>query len=210
MALTAYSGELPRRARAQRVRGRGALRARLRGAEPVAQQSRLRDARHHLGQRRPRSTSRASRSIQDGVSISKSRGSYVELFDIERVEIARGPQSTLYGRGALIGAVNIIQNRADPRGFAGFFEAGYGNFDYWSRGRHAERAAGRHAPPSASRAATATATASSPICSAARISTRSTPARSAAPSISRRASGSASTSSAITRRTIRPAPRSSR
>lgn len=49
---------------------------------------------------------------QDGVSISKSRGSYVELFDIERVEIAKGPQSTLYGRGALIGAVNIIQNKA--------------------------------------------------------------------------------------------------
>ena len=49
---------------------------------------------------------------QDGVSISKSRGSYVELFDLERVEIAKGPQSTLYGRGALIGAVNIIQAKA--------------------------------------------------------------------------------------------------
>ena len=49
---------------------------------------------------------------QDGVSISKSRGSYVELFDLERVEIAKGPQSTLYGRGALIGAVNLVQNRA--------------------------------------------------------------------------------------------------
>jgi outer membrane receptor protein involved in Fe transport len=70
--------------------------------------------------------------FQDGVSISKSRGSYVELFDMQRIEIVRGPQSTLYGRGALIGAVNLIQNRADPSGVAGFFEAGYGNFDYWS------------------------------------------------------------------------------
>jgi outer membrane receptor protein involved in Fe transport len=70
--------------------------------------------------------------FQDGVSISKSRGSFVELFDVQRVEIVRGPQSTLYGRGALIGAVNIIQHRADPSGFAGFLEAGYGNFDYWS------------------------------------------------------------------------------
>lgn len=69
---------------------------------------------------------------QDGVSISKSRGSYVELFDVERVEIARGPQSTLYGRGALIGAVNIIQNRADPSGVAGLLRGGYGNLDYWS------------------------------------------------------------------------------
>ena len=50
--------------------------------------------------------------FQDGVSISKSRGSYVELFDLARVEIAKGPQSTLYGRGALIGAVNLVQNRA--------------------------------------------------------------------------------------------------
>jgi len=70
--------------------------------------------------------------FQDGVSISKSRGSFVELFDMQRIEIVRGPQSTLYGRGALIGAVNLVQNRADPSGFAGFFEAGYGNFDAWS------------------------------------------------------------------------------
>ena len=52
--------------------------------------------------------------FQDGVSISKSRGSYVELFDLARVEVAKGPQSTLYGRGALIGAVNLVQNRAQP------------------------------------------------------------------------------------------------
>ncbi len=52
--------------------------------------------------------------FQDGVSISKSRGSYVELFDNQRIEVAKGPQSTLFGRGAMIGAVNIIQNKADP------------------------------------------------------------------------------------------------
>lgn len=67
--------------------------------------------------------------FQDGVSISKSRGSFVELFDVQRVEIVRGPQSTLYGRGALIGAVNIIQNRANPSGFAGFLQGSYGNFN---------------------------------------------------------------------------------
>jgi iron complex outermembrane recepter protein len=67
---------------------------------------------------------------QDGVSISKSRGSYVELFDIERIEIVRGPQSTLYGRGALIGAVNIIQNRADPDEFQAMASGAYGNLDY--------------------------------------------------------------------------------
>ncbi|CAN5687271.1 TonB-dependent receptor [soil metagenome] len=67
--------------------------------------------------------------FQDGVSISKSRGSYVELFDLERVEVAKGPQSTLYGRGALIGAVNIVQAKADPSAQYGYFRASYGNFN---------------------------------------------------------------------------------
>ncbi len=69
---------------------------------------------------------------QDGVSISKSRGSYVELFDIERVEIAKGPQSTLYGRGALIGAVNIVQNRARPGETAAEARASFGSEDYYA------------------------------------------------------------------------------
>lgn len=68
--------------------------------------------------------------FQDGVSISKSRGSYVELFDVQRVEVAKGPQSTLYGRGALIGAVNIIQNKAEVGDFDAAARAGVGNYDY--------------------------------------------------------------------------------
>ncbi len=68
--------------------------------------------------------------FQDGVSISKSRGSYVELFDLERVEIAKGPQSTLYGRGALIGAVNLVQNRARPGETEAYANIEAGNEDY--------------------------------------------------------------------------------
>jgi outer membrane receptor protein involved in Fe transport len=68
--------------------------------------------------------------FQDGVSISKSRGSYVELFDNARIEIAKGPQSTLFGRGALIGAVNIIQNKASTAGTAGSAKFEVGNFNY--------------------------------------------------------------------------------
>jgi len=67
---------------------------------------------------------------QDGVPISRSRGSYVELFDMERVEIAKGPQSTLFGRGALIGAVNLVQNKANPAHFdwAAKAEGGTGGY----------------------------------------------------------------------------------
>lgn len=68
--------------------------------------------------------------FQDGVSISKSRGSYVELFDLERVEVAKGPQSTLYGRGALIGAVNLVQNRAQPGETEAYANIEAGNEDY--------------------------------------------------------------------------------
>ncbi|WP_091740869.1 TonB-dependent receptor [Phenylobacterium immobile] len=66
---------------------------------------------------------------QDGVSISRSRGSYVELFDIERVEIAKGPQSTLFGRGALIGAVNVIQAKARSD-WEATARASVGNYGY--------------------------------------------------------------------------------
>lgn len=84
---------------------------------------------------------------QDGVSISKSRGSYVELFDVERVEVAKGPQSTLFGRGALIGAINIIQNKAriggDWEGSAAAYagEFGYARFDLAINAPLGERAA---------------------------------------------------------------------
>ena len=67
---------------------------------------------------------------QDGVSISKPRGSFIELFDDSRIEIAKGPQSTLFGRGALIGAVNIIQNKADPSKFDYAARAEGGDYGY--------------------------------------------------------------------------------
>lgn len=68
--------------------------------------------------------------FQDGVSISKSRGSYIELFDLQRVEIAKGPQSTLYGRGALIGAVNLVQAKANPAAWDARSKAEVGNNGY--------------------------------------------------------------------------------
>jgi len=66
--------------------------------------------------------------FQDGVSLSRSRGSIVELFDLERVEVAKGPQPTLFGRGALIGGVNVIQAKPEFE-FSGQATAGVGNYD---------------------------------------------------------------------------------
>jgi iron complex outermembrane recepter protein len=52
-----------------------------------------------------------------------------EFFDLERVEILRGPQGTLYGRNATSGVMNIITAKPDLSGFHANAEASYGNFN---------------------------------------------------------------------------------
>lgn len=52
----------------------------------------------------------------DGVYIGTSVGAGFEGVDIERIEVLRGPQGTLYGRNATGGAVNIITRRANIDG----------------------------------------------------------------------------------------------
>ena len=66
--------------------------------------------------------------FQDGVSISRARGSSVEMFDMQRVEVLRGPQGTLFGRAAETGAIHLIQNKART-GTASGFELGLGSDD---------------------------------------------------------------------------------
>src|SRR5215207_9903088 len=82
----------------------------------------------------PRSETRIS-IFQDGVSISRSRASVVELFDLERVEVLKGPQGTLFGRGAEIGAISIIQNKAKNER-SGALTVGLGDYDEQSASGH--------------------------------------------------------------------------
>jgi iron complex outermembrane receptor protein len=69
----------------------------------------------------------------DGVYIARAIGGNLRLLDVERVEVLRGPQGTLFGRNTIGGAINITA--AKPKDtFEGWVSAGYGNYNAWHVG----------------------------------------------------------------------------
>jgi len=64
----------------------------------------------------------------NNVPINRASGASVELFDMERVEVLKGPQNTLFGRGAQTGAVHFI-SKMPGNTTEGNISAGLGNYN---------------------------------------------------------------------------------
>ena len=68
----------------------------------------------------------------DGAYQSRPGVALGEFVDVERVEVLRGPQGTLFGRNTSAGALNITNVRPNLDEFEGFVNATYGNHDHKS------------------------------------------------------------------------------
>ncbi|MEP2987863.1 MAG: TonB-dependent receptor [Parasphingorhabdus sp.] len=64
----------------------------------------------------------------DEIFYSRQNGNNIALFDIERTEVLRGPQGTLFGKNTTGGAINIVLRKPGEE-LGGFVEASYGRFD---------------------------------------------------------------------------------
>lgn len=65
----------------------------------------------------------------DGVPITRSSGINGLFYDLERVEVLKGPQGTLYGRNATGGAINVLPHRPEPGKFSGDLGVEFGNYN---------------------------------------------------------------------------------
>ena len=63
----------------------------------------------------------------DGVFVGKNQGALLDMLDLERVEVLRGPQGTLFGRNTLGGAVNFVTRKPSGQ-FSGNVGVEMGNY----------------------------------------------------------------------------------
>jgi iron complex outermembrane recepter protein len=64
----------------------------------------------------------------NNVPINRANAASIALFDVERVEVLKGPQNTLFGRGAQIGAIHFISKKPGNK-TEGYVTAGLGDYN---------------------------------------------------------------------------------
>jgi iron complex outermembrane recepter protein len=64
----------------------------------------------------------------NGVYVASARAADQAFLDVDRIEVVRGPQGTLYGRNATGGALNVITNQPTDD-FEGYTQVKFGNYD---------------------------------------------------------------------------------
>jgi len=64
----------------------------------------------------------------DDVYIARPQGALLDVFDVERIEVLRGPQGTLYGKNTIGGAIKYI-SRGLPQETTGFASVTVGNYN---------------------------------------------------------------------------------
>lgn len=65
----------------------------------------------------------------DGVYIARSQGANTALYDIERIEVLKGPQGTLYGRNSTGGAVGMFSRQPKLGEVGGYVQGTYGEYN---------------------------------------------------------------------------------
>jgi outer membrane receptor protein involved in Fe transport len=71
----------------------------------------------------------------NGVDISRGSLSYQDIYDMERIEVIKGPQATLFGTASAVGAISAISARP-KKGFSAALTAGVGNYGQYQVDGH--------------------------------------------------------------------------
>lgn len=65
----------------------------------------------------------------DDVYVARPQAAVLDIFDVERIEVLRGPQGTLYGRNTIGGAMKYVTTRIDATEPEGRLRASYGSYN---------------------------------------------------------------------------------